>query len=323
MSIRMIKVGFIGSGEVANNHYDAVRQCDRAQLVAVNDVDADLGRKKASDWGVDFRSSERLIHSSDIDVIFVLTPMATHFKCAKKALEQGKHVLIEKPVSLQIDEIQQLDQLSEKTGKVCMPGHSYLYLPELSRMQKAISEEAIGRLHYMFMSETYLMADEKVKKYNGPSTEVICHHAYVMIALMGIPRKIHSFGTCFRKEQFPSSDEQVVVNAEFENGALAQLFLSWAGFDETSDPLTWKLKVLGANGGMHFSRRDMVKGSQHVQRNQILYDEAFEREVDYLIKKCILQKRKPLSTMKNAAATMQIVNAIHSSIRNERVEWIE
>lgn len=323
MDNQRIKVGFIGCGRVANNHYRAVKNCSAAQLVAVSDLDEALGRRKAAEWGVDFCSSEQLMKSPEIDVIFVLTPMKSHYQYAKVALEQGKHVLIEKPVSLDTDEIIKLDQLSEQIGKICMPGHSYVYLPELARMKKLISQGEIGQPQYMYMSETYLMADELVKKYNRPSIECLCHHVYMMIALMGIPSKIQSFGTSFRKDLFPLSEEHVAVNAEFANGALAHLYLSWAGVDETSDPWTWKLKVLGANGGMHFSRRDIISGTQQVQRTQLLYDEMFEREVDYLINQCILQGNEPLSTMKDAATAMQIINVIHSSMSNDRVEWIK
>jgi predicted dehydrogenase len=323
MTDKIVRIAFFGCGRVAESHASALRRIANARLAGVYDSNEALGRMKAEAWDTTFMTIEEILDSEDIDAIYVLTPMESHYEYAKRALEHGKHVLIEKPVSGCIADIHELIRLSGEWGKVCMPGHSYLYMPEISRMQRLAQEGRIGNLTSMFMSEIYLMPDELACKYHGPTVEVLCHHIYLMLALLGVPRRIQSFAGCFRKELITSLDEQVMVNAEFDNGALAHMFISWAGHDETSDPWTFKLKLLGTIGGLHFSRRDQVYGTADEQRDYHLYDEMFEMESNHFINRCILRGEQPLSTMEDAAVAMSILKAVQTSARERTVETLQ
>lgn len=324
MGQKKIRVAFVGCGRVAENHYKALMNCRSAELAAVSDINESLALKRALDWKTRFMPIEKLLCSEEIEAVFVLTPCHTHYEYVEKALTCGKHVLVEKPTSLDYHEVEKMAQLSEKNGRVCMPGHSYIYLPELQRMLKLIRNGEIGTPVSMSMSEIYLMPPDLIMKYNGPLQEVMCHQIYLMLAYMGIPRRVQAFAGCFRKNLISTDDEQVSVNMEFENGALAHLYVSWACEDETSDPWTFKLKILGTDGGLHFSRKDVVNGVAEGKApwNYPLYDEMFEREVEYFINKCILQGEQPVSTIKDAVLAIRILDSIKSSIHNKRVEEI-
>ncbi len=315
-----VRIAFIGCGGVADLHAEAIARCSAARLVAVCDRNDGLAKDKAAAWGAEARTTEQLLLADDIDAIYVLTPMESHIGLAEAALRHGKHALVEKPVSRDLEGIRRLIGLAERQGKRCVPGHSYLYLPELARMQRLIGEGVVGRPLSMFMSEIYRMPDERARLYHGPSIEVLCHQIYLMIALLGVPRRIQAFAGTVRPGLFPDGDEQVTVNAEFEGGALAHLYVSWAGEDETSDPWTFKLKVLGETGGMHFSRRDQVNGSAETQREYPLYLEMFERQTEHFVRRCILGGEAPLSTMDDALRTMEIAAAVRRSFMNGTVE---
>ena len=320
---RPVRIAFIGCGGVAELHRQAIMRCDEAQLTAVYDIDEVRGRSKAAEWKVAFRSLPEIVRASDIDAIYVLTPMEYHLDYARQALQNGKHVLIEKPVSVDLDGIRQLIELSNATGNVCMPGHSYLYLPEFRRMKRHLNAGTIGLPTAMFMSEIYLMPDEQVRRYQGPSIEVLCHQFYMMLALLGRPERVQAFAGSFRKELFPDGDEHVSVNAMFDDGKMAHLFVSWANHDETSDPWTFKLKVWGTKGGAHFSRRDLVNGSEEEMRDYPLYLEMFEQETAYFVNNCIHKGEPPLSTMTDALHTMMIVKAVRRSFKNRTVEILQ
>lgn len=317
-----IKIAFIGCGAVAELHRKAIEKCDNAQLVAVYDTCEAHGRLKAKAWGAQFLPLESILQSSDIDAVYVLTPMEYHLDYAEQVLLHNKHVLIEKPVSEDLDGIRHLIKLSRDVGKVSIPGHSYLYLPELRRMKQHIVEGSIGTPTSMFMSEIYLMPDRQVRKYHGPSIEVMCHQIYLMLALLGRPHRVQAFAGSFRKDLFPDRDEQVSVNVEFADGKVAQLFVSWANQDETSDPWTFKLKVWGTEGGMHFSRRDLVCGTREKMRDYPLYLEMFEQETAYFVNNCIINGEPPLSSMSDALNTMIIASAIRRSFMNRTVETL-
>jgi len=250
-----------------------------------------------------------------IDVVFVLTPTESHFSYAKMALQQGKHVLVEKPVSYESGEIAELETLSRRHKVVCVPGHSYLYLAEINRMVNAARAGMIGKPFYLFMSEIYRMPDEYLPRYHGPLREVLCHQIYMLLAILGAPRRVQGFASSFRSLP-QGTEEQVVLNAQFDGGALAHVLVSWAGEDETSNPWTFTIKVLGLDGGLHFSRRDAVRGTAKgaSSRDYPLYDEMFVSEVRYFIEECILAGREPLSSLRDASRTLQVMQAVEESI---------
>jgi predicted dehydrogenase len=318
-----VRIGFIGCGGVAEFHAKGVRKCDAATLTAVYDVRESLARQKASEWGAQFRTPEHIFQSDDVDAVYVLTPMEHHLQYAREALLHEKHVLIEKPVSLDLEGIAEIIKIGRSVGKVCFPGHSYLYLPELKRMRQLVGEGKIGVPTAMFMSEIYRMPDEQVRRYHGPSIEVLCHQIYLMLTLLGRPQRVQALAGSFREELFPDGDEQVAVNAQFADGKLAHLFVSWANHDETSDPWTFKVKVWGTEGGMHFSRRDQVRGTTEEMRDYPLYGEMFERETEHFVKGCLLNGEAPLSTMDDALDTMIIASAIRRSFINHTVETLD
>jgi predicted dehydrogenase len=276
---------------------------------------------KAKSWGVAaVETPEELVALDSIDAVFVLTPTESHFRYAEMAMRRGKHVLVEKPVSYELQEIAELEKLAERHGVRCVPGHSYLYLPEISRMVRTARGGAIGKVFYVFMSEIYRMPGEYLPKYHGPLREVLCHEIYLLFAILGTPMRVQAFSSAFRAMPL-GSEEQVVMNAEFPGGALAQVLVSWAGEDETSDPWTFKIKLLGLDGGLHFSRRDVVTGTSQggSSREYPLYDEMFEWEIRHFIEECLMNGREPLSSLRDAYRTLEIMKAAEESIERKAV----
>ncbi len=321
MSGDPVRVGFIGCGRVAENHYRALSRCRQARLVAVSSRSVERARTRAAGWGVEIADSpEQMLADGDIDVVFVLTPTEAHFSYAEMAIRKGKHVLVEKPVSYQPEEIAELSKLARRFDVRCLPGHSYLYLPEIRRLARLAAERAAGAPMYLYMSEIYRMPEEYLSRYHGPLREVLCHQIYILLALLGIPRRVQGFASRFGRSS-GDTEEQVAVNLELPGGALAQLFLSWAGEDQTSDPWTFKIKLLGLDGGFHFSRRDAVTGisDKGPPWEYPLYQEMFEHEVDFFINECILHGREPLSTLHDAYLALKIMLAVEESIRRYTV----
>ncbi len=320
-----VRIGFVGCGRVSENHYQAILQCKFAQLVAVSDIDRELAYSRAEEWKVTEVSCEEICERKDIDAIFVLTPAYTHFSYVEQALLNRKHVLVEKPISFDLLEVTEMERLARETERVCMPGHSYLYLPELQRAKKVIQEGEIGIPLMFYFTEIYLMPPELARKYFGPLNEVLWHHIYLMLAYLGVPQRVHAFKTSLHGKEISAEDEQVMVNVEYSDGALAHLGISWVLEDETSDPWTFKLKILGTDGGIHFSRRDLVNrtGSGKLPWEYPLYQEMFNCEVDYFINNCVIGGTPPLSSLKDAELTLRVLNAIKKSLRGGSAQYLE
>lgn len=325
MGRERFRVGFIGCGRVAENHFRALSAIPGAELIAVSGGRTRHLEEKSARWGVPMvEDPELLVRREDLDVVFVLTPTETHLKYAELAMSNGKHVLVEKPISYELGEIERLQKLTERYAVSCFPGHSYLYLPEIRRMMRYVARKTPSPLNYFFMSEMYRMPDEYLSKYHGPLREVLCHEIYIMLALLGVPQSVHAFSSSFRS--LPGgTDEQVVLNAEYSSGVLAQVVVSWAAEDDTSDPWTFKIKLQGLNGGMHFSRRDVVTRGTPTSTtvDYPLYDEMFVSQDRYYFEDFLVGGEQPLSTLQDARATLMVMLAIEKSIESRTVVRLE
>ena len=91
---------------------------------------------------------DSLWSDNSIDAVVIATPVFTHFPIAKKALQSGKHVLLEKPMTDTVDHAKELIELSLKVGKVLMVDHTFLYTPAVQKMKALIDSGDIGKVKY-------------------------------------------------------------------------------------------------------------------------------------------------------------------------------
>lgn len=312
----MIRIGLIGCGRVAENHMKAILKCKGAHVTAV------AGGKNAEEFGkrysVPVLNTEEITSSELVDAVCVLTPPHLHYGYVMKALEAGKHVLVEKPVSFIEEEIQEMAEKANKKGKICMPGHSYLYLPELTRIKSVLKEQRLGTPTYLYLSETYYMPPELFQKYTGPETDVLCHQLYLALAYLGKPEELVAFKSTVDKSEIKTGGPQVSVMLKYPAGTLVHILVSWAAEDYTSDPWTFKIKVLGSGGGIHFSRRDFVTNMEGGY-DQCMYQEMFDCEINWFVEKCIQKGENPLSTMEEAQWVCRLYKMVMESVKSKKI----
>jgi len=94
------------------------------------------------------QSVDELLASTDVDAVIIATPVFTHFLLAKTALQNGKHVLIEKPMTGSVKEAEYLLNEAEKRGLILMVDHTYLYTSAVQKMKELIDENIVGKLQY-------------------------------------------------------------------------------------------------------------------------------------------------------------------------------
>ena len=111
----MINVGFIGAGDISLLHYEAIQNCNDANLKGIwtRTKENNISKSKLYNC-LSYDSAEDLINDNSIDCIFILTNYETHHYYAKMALEKGKHVLIEKPTAKNANEIEDILNISTK-----------------------------------------------------------------------------------------------------------------------------------------------------------------------------------------------------------------
>lgn len=146
----MIRFGVIGYGYWGPNIVRNLRGLDSVKLVGICDrSSASLRRAKEAypDVYVTSDASE-LITSPDIDAIAVITPVWTHFELAKAALENGKHVFVEKPFTANTEQAIQLIELAERKNLKIMVDHTFLFTGAVAKIRDLIHNGTLGKIYY-------------------------------------------------------------------------------------------------------------------------------------------------------------------------------
>lgn len=155
-----IKIGIIGAGRWGMNHVKTAVQLVEQNNIIVCDFNEATGVKlKNISENIRFTTNlETVLNDKDINAVIISTPAETHFEIAKKCLENGKNILVEKPITLNVEEAEELYSLSIKYGLILMVGHVLLYHPAVLKMKKEIEKGMIGKLQYLYSNRLNLGA---------------------------------------------------------------------------------------------------------------------------------------------------------------------
>ena len=154
----MIRVGIIGYGywgPVVARNFQAADRCQLAAICDANPVARERARKAHPGVRIVGDPAE-LLHSTDIDAIAVITPVWTHFEFAKAALENGKHVFVEKPFTASSAEASQLIDLAAAKKLQIMVDHTFLFTGAVRKIRQMIDEGVLGKLFYYDSSRVNL-----------------------------------------------------------------------------------------------------------------------------------------------------------------------
>src|SRR5437867_3705561 len=146
----MIRVGVIGYGYWGPNIVRNLRSLDGCDVAAVCDRSSSALQRVAQaypDLTITTDPSE-LLMSPKLDAIAVVTPVSTHFELAKAALQNGKHVFIEKPFTSTTQQAEQLIHLAEQRNLTIMVDHTFLFTGAVRKIRQLIDEGVLGDIYY-------------------------------------------------------------------------------------------------------------------------------------------------------------------------------
>ena len=142
-----IRVALLGAGYIAPWHADAIRSTAGLRLAAVCDRSEGAARKLASAYGIACHTDlQALIESGTCDAVHVLTPPPSHRDTALRCLEAGLHVLVEKPVTLSVPDLDLIAEAAARNGRALGVCHNFLGLPSWQRLRKICDAGDLGLL---------------------------------------------------------------------------------------------------------------------------------------------------------------------------------
>ena len=314
----MIKVGFIGAGDIAYLHGEGVQQAEGAELVGIWNRTTAKAEEKAKLFNCNvFSTVEELIEA--VDVVYVLTNMETHHAYAKQAIEAGKHVLVEKPTAVTISEIEDLIASAEQNSVQVAPVHNYIYEPSVLRAKEMIDSGKLGDLVSLYVLYNIHHPEEVAARYPGVIRQILTHHAYCSLYLVGQPEMISCMKSTINDGSVPQ-ENIAMVTMKMKNQALSHLCASFASDDHAGDPWTFMIKLIGTKGATRYSYRDWVENTPAVVHSQTYsaYPYTIRETGKHFLERVIGHGEQPLSTLNDAITCMKMIEACELSVSEER-----
>src|ERR1700722_5756189 len=318
IAVAVVGCGYWGKNLVRNFH-------QLGRLRAICDVDQiQLDKLQQQYEGVDISTSyEDILRRQDIEGIVIAAPAEQHYSLAKRALEMGKDVFVEKPLALNVTHAEELTQMARKSGKILMVGHLLQYHPAITKLKSLVQEGALGKVQYIYSSRLNfgkLRTEENILWSFAP------HDISAILCLLGEePTSVAAHGGNYLNTNVA---DVTLTSCNFASGVTAHIFVSWLHpFKEQ------KLVVVG-------DRQMAVFDDMQTERKLVLYPHRIEWLDRHPIAKrsegeviplppleplrleclhfleCISTRQTPNTDGDNGVRVLRILNASELSLKN-------
>tara|TARA_B100000123_G_scaffold271542_1_gene251656 strand:- start:293 stop:1288 length:996 start_codon:yes stop_codon:yes gene_type:complete len=304
--MKKMNFAIIGLGYWGKNYYRILNSNDNINLSAVVDSNQNINLDEGTKH---FPDLEDLLNSKiNIDAAIIATPTNIHYEITKKLLNNGIHVLVEKPLSTKADEASELINLADEKNLVLLVDHTFLYNEAINFAIKSIQDGEIGSLLHINFERTNL----------GPiRSDVSClwdlttHDVSILNAITpNEPTQIRA--SSFNTSQTESFD-MVNVSLNYENNLFVTMFSSWLHPEKTR-----KIKIVGDKKMIVF---DDLNFNEPIKIYDKKFDQIYDKEISQnnnnsFFSFSIGDVVSPF--IQNSEPLQQVVKHFMSSIKNDK-----
>jgi predicted dehydrogenase len=335
------RVALLGAGFIGEIHAESYRRfVPDAELVAVCSRHADRARKFAEHHGIPqwFTDVTETIEKSNCDVVDICIPNHLHARTTIAAANAGKHVIIEKPLCLTLEEADDMIAVCEARGRLLMYAEELCFAPKYERVRGLVGEGAVGTVYYLRQCEKHSGPHsdwfyDLNQSGGGAVMDMGCHgFAWLRWMLGGDPRPVsvsaHMQTGLIHKGR-TRCEENAVCVVEFEGGVVGVVENSWAKLGGMED----RVEVCGT-GGVIYADLFMGNSSLTYSANGYGYameksgstqgwtfttfEEAFNQgypqELKHFID-CVRDGVQPVVTGRDGRAVLELLYAAYHSAR--------
>jgi myo-inositol 2-dehydrogenase/D-chiro-inositol 1-dehydrogenase len=331
------KVAILGAGFITNIHMESYhRFVSEAEVVAVYARNAEKAQAFAEKYHIPewYDELDDIIQNSGCEVVDICLPNFLHFEATLKAAAAGKHIILEKPLAITIEEADEMIAVCKKAGVKLMYAEELCFAPKYERVRQLVNEGAVGDVYMLKQSE----------KHSGPHSDWFYDinlsgggvlmdmgcHAFGWFRWMLNNAKVKSvyasMSTVLHKNRTRGEDNSVVI-VEFENGVTAIAENSWAkhgGMDDRSEVhgtggVVYADLFMG-NAAISYSKNGygyaMEKADTTIGWSFTVFEEAFNQGYPHELKhfiECVQQNKQPSVTGEDGRAVLEIIYAAYAS----------
>ncbi len=313
--VSVVGAGYWGRNLVRNFHL-------LGALESVCDIDEETLERVRKEYRVATTGDyEAVLSDSAVDGVVIAAPAALHYDLAKRAVQAGKHVFVEKPLALNAREGKELVERAREAGVVLMVGHILEYHPAIVELNRLIREGHLGKIQYIYSSRLNL---GKLRTEENILWSFAPHDISVILRILGeLPAHAAAQGGSYLN---PPVVDTTLSTLEFQSGVKAHIFVSWlhpfkeqrlcvigtekmAVFDDLEPA---KKLVLYAHR-INWLERKPVAERDGGQVIPLPKEEPLRKECEHFLE-CVRTRSTPLTNGENAVRVLQVLDACGRSL---------
>lgn len=269
-----------------------------------------------------FTDLNDVVADPKVDALALATPAELHYQGARTALEAGKDVFVEKPLTLDWREGMELVEIARKAGRILMVGHLLRYHPAILKLQQVLAEGTLGKIEYIYSNR---LSMGKIRREENALWSFAPHDISVILALMGhMPVQVTATGGAYLQ---PNIADVTVSTMLFDQGTRSHIFVSWLHPYKEQ-----RLVVIGSKQMIVFEdtrpehklvlfekRIELKNGVFEANRPQqtpvhFENEEPLRRECEHFCQ-CVLTRARPLTPGEEGVQVLQVLQASQRSLQ--------
>lgn len=259
-----VKIAVCGCGHWGKNHVR--NHAELGSLAAVFDPDTAIAKKYASEYNVLSLSFDEILNSEDIDGVVLASPAHLHATMAIQALQAGKHVFVEKPLALTVDDAQSILQEAKRADRYVMVGHLLQYHAAFIKLKELVGKDnVLGKLRFINATR---VSTGKIRTEENALWSFAPHDISMILSLIGEdPETVNANGKAVLQEYI---EDIVHVDMQFASGIYAHVTSSWLYPDKEH-----KMIICGENGYLIFDDREPFEKKIKLIRHDIKMQDGY------------------------------------------------
>ncbi len=250
---KIIRWGILGPGKIAHSFAKDLALVEGGRLTAVASRNLSRAKAFANEYGAEdaLGSYEELLNSDQVDVIYIATPHTAHMQWAIKAMEHGKHILCEKPLGINLTQVQEIVAIAKENSVFLMEALWSRFNPSIRKIKQLIEEGKIGKIGYLNADFAFyaLDKDENGRLLNpelagGSILDIGIYPIFLAYLILGIPKRILATSNFYKT----GAEVQTSMIFNYPN---AQAVL-YSGLVSESE---MKAEISGSKGEIFINRR--------------------------------------------------------------------
>jgi predicted dehydrogenase len=262
-----VKAALVGAGHIARQHLSCLKTLSGVQLAAVCDLSPATAEATAERYGIPawFTDHQAMLEKVRPDVVHVTTPPSSHFRLAMESFDAGAHVIVEKPATSSLDELETLVRRAENIGRYLVEDYNYVFNNAPQEILRRVDSGQFGAVTHV---EVFICLDilgpsgfadpnsphPALTLAGGAIADFLPHLASLAQVFVGPHRTVETIWAKRKPSRLPFDEFRALVNAERGTAALS--------FSSSSQPDAFWLRVFG----------ERMQGSANLFETRLTFD---------------------------------------------------